>query len=140
MTANSPRVLLVEDDEADVVHFKRMCRRVGLDADIAVVPSGDAALKHLRHPANSNPTIIVTDLNMPGLTGHEFIREIRHDKKLSPSIVFVVSTSDLPEDIDEAYSHHVAGYIVKDAHGERLQAGVEMLNEYIRAVTLPSGV
>ena len=40
---NTHRILLVEDEEADVVHFQRLCRKHGVDAQITVVRDGDAA-------------------------------------------------------------------------------------------------
>lgn len=119
------------------MHFQRTCRKYRLDAEIVVARSGDAALQILRqnNRANSRP-LIVTDLNLPGLTGHELISEIRADHDLSDSVIFVLSTSDLPDDIERAYGNHVAGYIVKDQTGEKLEAGIAMLARYVEAVAL----
>ena len=130
------RILLVEDEEADVVHFQRVSRKLGLDAEIVVARSGDAALALLRASNDNRRCIVVTDLNMPGLTGHEFIEEMRRDPRLASHVVFVLSSSHLQDDIDQAYSRHVAGYIVKDPQGQRIEAGVSMLEHYARAVAL----
>ena len=137
MAATQARILLVEDEEADILHFQRLCKRKGIDADVQVATSGDAALDVLRNGLSDDTRyLIVTDLNMPGLTGHELIEEVRRDCRLSTSVIFVVSTSDLADDIAKAYRQHVAGYIVKDETGERLEAGIAMLQHYIKAVTL----
>lgn len=132
------RILLVEDEEADVVHFQRVCRKQGLNAEIVVARSGDAALDLMRAEPGSTPGrfLIVTDLNMPGLTGHEFIEEVRNDDRLASNVIFVLSTSDLADDIDKAYERHVAGYIVKDPMGERIESGVAMLQRYLATVSL----
>ena len=133
----TPRILLVEDEEADVVHFQRICRKQGLQAQIVVARNADAALETLRKSADEPERyIVVTDLNMPGLTGHELIQEIRGDARLSDNVIFVLSTSDLSDDIKQAYSQHVAGYIIKDPRGERLEASIRMLAHYLDAVTL----
>src|SRR5512134_3483188 len=95
-----PRILLVEDDEADVILFKRCCRKSGLEVRVDTARDGTEALDYLRGP--DRPTgriVIVTDLNMPRLTGHEFIETLRSDPGLASHIVFVLSTSSLPEDI-----------------------------------------
>ncbi len=133
------RLLLVEDEEADVVYFQRLCRKHGVDAAITVVRDGDAALEVLKHPSvdDAGRFVVVTDLNMPGLTGHELIDEIRGDTSLTANVIFVISTSDLPDDIEKAYARHVAGYIIKDTRGERLDAGVKMLSQYLKSVALP---
>jgi CheY-like chemotaxis protein len=137
MTSPLAHILLVEDEEADVFHFQRLCRKEGLVAAITVARSGDDALAVLRSQMLAlGRCLIVTDLNMPGLTGHEFIEAVRGDEELASCVIFVVSTSDLPDDIERAYGMNVAGYIVKDPHGERLEAGIAMLNRYLQAVAL----
>lgn len=137
MSTATTRILLVEDEEADVVHFQRVCRKQNLSAEIVVARSGDAALDLMRaEQSTSGRFLIVTDLNMPGLTGHEFIDEVRGDRRLSSNVIFVLSTSDLADDIDKAYHKHVAGYIVKDPMGERIEAGVAMLQRYLDTVSL----
>jgi CheY-like chemotaxis protein len=131
------RILLVEDEEADIVHFQRLCKRHHLTAELVIARTGDAALQRLRHEGLSGGRwLIVTDINMPGLTGHELIEEIRNDDDLTSNVIFVVSSSDLPDDIEQAYARHVAGYIVKDPNGEQLSAGIAMLNQYVQAVTM----
>lgn len=137
MNAHTAKILLVEDEEADVVHFQRVCRKQNLSAEIVVARSGDSALELMRaDQGGSGRFVIVTDLNMPGLTGHEFIEEVRGDERLASNVIFVLSTSDLADDIDKAYQSHVAGYIVKDPLGERIEAGVAMLQSYLNTVSL----
>lgn len=137
MASKVNQILLVEDEEADVVQFQRLCARQGLSHEVVVARNGDDALDHLRSARSAGRSyLIVTDLNMPGITGHEFIEEVRNDARLARNVIFVVSTSDLPDDIERAYDRHVAGYIVKDQGGERLEAGIAMLRRYLEAVTL----
>lgn len=130
------RILLVEDEEADIVHFQRVSCKLGLDAEIVAARNGDAALAALRADADNRRCVVVTDLNMPGPTGHELIEELRNDPRLATHAVFVLSSSSLEDDIDQAYRRHVAGYIVKDPMGERIEAGISMLERYARAVAL----
>jgi len=131
------RILLVDDDEADIILFSRTCRKRGLDVEIETARDGLEALELLRESAGQpDRRVIVTDLNMPRLGGHEFIEALRSDAALSTHVVFVLSTSALPQDVEACYRRHVAGYIVKDTHGERLNAGIDMLMRYFEAVTL----
>jgi CheY-like chemotaxis protein len=131
------RIMLVEDDEADVVQFQRLCKKHQLSAELVVVRNGDAALQRLRRDGLAGDRwLIVTDLNMPGLTGHELIEEIRNDDDLASNVIFVISSSDLPDDIEQAYGRHLAGYIVKDPGGEQLDCGFAMLNQYVQAVSM----
>jgi CheY-like chemotaxis protein len=136
-TQHCRRILLVEDEEADVVHFQRLCKKHKLNVEIIVARNGDAALERLRREGLAGGRwLIVTDLNMPGLTGHELIEEIRNDDDLASNVIFVISTSDLSDDIEQAYAQHVAGYIVKDPHGEKLDSSIALLSHYVQSVTM----
>ena len=52
------------------------------------------------------------------MTGIELIKEVRRDKNLKDSVVFILTTSDQEKDIKEAYDLNVAGYFTKDNAGE----------------------
>lgn len=141
MNATSPpsRILLVEDEECDVLDFVRACQRYDLGTSVSIARDAASALRILREePVAGGRYLIVTDLNLPRLTGHDLIEEIREDARLSSSVIFVFSSSNLSADIERAYASHVAGYIVKDCDGEKLGSGVAMLANYLKAVSLPS--
>lgn len=136
-------ILLVEDDEIDVMSFERHARKAGLRAPITVARSGTEALTILRSAVLHEegvvpPYVIVTDLNMPGLSGHELIETIRREQPLRRSTVFVVTSSNLSSDVARAYDNNVAGYVVKDSAGSRIGAVVEMLKHYLCCVRAPS--
>lgn len=138
-STHHPLIALVEDEAMDVRHFRRLAKKHDLSNPIEVFENGDAALEFLRKSKtgkNCQPILLLTDINMPGMTGHELIEEIRHDPTLQHMVVFVVSTSDLETDIVRAYSNRVAGYIVKDAAGVALDESVRMLRHYCESVTL----
>ncbi len=65
------------------------------------------------------------------------LTELRQDKALASSVVFVLTTSKADEDKVEAYQQNVAGYIVKNKVGEDFMGLIEMLDRYWRVVELP---
>jgi CheY-like chemotaxis protein len=132
------QLVLVEDEETDVIHFQRIARRVGLDVPVAVARDGFSALKFLNDAPGGSTPVVVTDLNMPGLSGHELIDEIRAAPDLAATVVFVLTTSDVPEDIERAYHRGVAGYIVKEPTGQSIEESIRMLKHYFNAVQLPA--
>ena len=83
------------------------------------------------------PFIVTLDLSMPRMGGLEFLEQIRKDPVLKKTVVFVVTTSDSPDDIESAYGQNVAGYIVKDNPTETLRNALSMLKEYSQLVVLP---
>lgn len=133
-----PSILLVEDDETDILQFLRLSKKHSIERLVHIVEDGDAALDYLRKQDNKNgvsPVVVVTDLNMPGMTGHELIEDIRGDAKIANTAILVLSTSDLESDIARAYANHVAGYIVKDTGGEAFASCVQLLRHYCDIVT-----
>lgn len=133
-----PVILLVDDDDTDCEQFRRLSRKEGISDRLAIERNADAALAFLQQRGGHlgmSPTVIVTDLNMPGLNGHEMIEDIRRDPTIENTTIFVFSTSDLDSDIRRAFDAGVAGYFVKEF--EKTPAFVSMLKGYLAAARFP---
>jgi len=134
-------ILLVEDDEVDVEIIVESFRRAHIANPIVVAADGIEALERLRGTAASapipRPNLILLDINMPRMDGHEFLAELRRDPKLHDSLVFMVTTSDAETDRYKAYTRHVAGYIVKTDAARTFLDAVAMLEHYWRVVEFP---
>jgi CheY-like chemotaxis protein len=134
-------ILLVEDDEVDIEAIRRAFRKHGLSNPISIARDGHEALALLRGETAEklgSPYMILLDLNMPRMNGHEFLDELRADDKLCDSIVFVLTTSDSDADKQAAYSRLVSGYMVKHRVGEEFDALVSLLSSYWNIVEFPS--
>lgn len=126
-------ILVVEDDSTDVEVFNRYARRAGIDDWVHYVPDGDDAMGYLKSLPASNgvaPALVLTDLNMAGMDGHELIEEIRRTPSIANTVVVVVSTSELKTDVERAYGNGVAGYVVKDTSGGNVAEVVELARHY----------
>lgn len=141
MTPQPVSFLIVDDDAVSVMSMQRMFKKLRLLNPVQVAGDGLEALDILRQtnaPGGlQSPFIVVLDLNMPRMTGHEFLKELRDDPNLLDTTVFVMSTSDSPRDIEEAYRAHVAGYILKDGNPDTFRDALEMLGTYSEIVRLP---
>lgn len=108
MTPRLRTVLLIDDQEADNYLHRRTIERSGAAESIVVHDSGQGALDYLA--AHEAPDLILLDLNMPGMTGWEFLDA--HDDP--QSVIVIVSTSSNPADHDRARAHpSVAGFCAK---------------------------
>ena len=136
------KFLIVDDDKISVMAMKRAMRKLKIVNETHVCSDGQHALDFLRHETNSHnglpPYIVTLDLNMPRMGGLEFLDEIRADPGLSRMVIFVFTTSDIPNDIQKAYHHNVAGYIVKENPSATFSAALDMLDSYARIVELPN--
>lgn len=134
-------LLLVEDDELDVMGIQRALTDLKIANPVTVAADGVEALEHLRGENGREklaaPYIILLDLNMPRMTGLEFLQEIRNDPQLRTAIVFVLTTSAADEDKVKAYNHNVAGYIVKADPTRSFQEPVKLIDYYWTIVELP---
>ncbi len=139
MPGRQVNILLVEDDEIEAEAVMRSFQKQALPNEITVAQDGMEALGMLRDQAQwrTNPYMILLDLNMPRMSGIEFLHEIRQDAELKRSIIFVLTTSNRDEDKLAAYNHQVAGYLVKSHLGDDFQQLTEILHVYWRTIEFP---
>ena len=101
--AQSPIILLAEDDENDVFFLKRAFSSAGVVNPIAHVPNGEAAFNYLvgdgvfadraKYPF---PCLLITDLKMPRLSGFDLLVRAKPiiESKHLPAIVVTASVAD----------------------------------------------
>ncbi|MCL1501529.1 response regulator transcription factor [Xanthomonas nasturtii] len=107
------RVLLAEDQ---ALLRGALVAPLGLEDEIAVVGSdGESAWRELQR---LQPDVLVTDIEMPGLTGLELAQRIQ--RHALPVRVMIVTTFARPGFLRRALDAGVAGYLLKDAPAEQL--------------------
>lgn len=131
-------ILLVEDDELDVMNVRRAFKKNNFLNPLFVASNGLEALEMLRSDAiPSKRRIVLLDLNMPKMSGIEFLRELRADPELKTTPVIVLTTSDEERDKVEAYTLNVAGYILKPVTLVSFVETMAALNKYWMLSELP---
>jgi CheY-like chemotaxis protein len=116
------QILLVEDDPATSFVTKRALRAC---ADVAVTVARDGADALEQLSASGLPldrTIVVTDLDMPRMSGLQLISVMRGEPSLADVPVLVITASSDDGDRRAARSLNVAGYYRKTPGGEHLRA------------------
>ncbi|MEO0425101.1 MAG: response regulator [Pseudomonadota bacterium] len=131
-------ILLVEDDQLDVTLLKRSFTKEKISNPISVAGDGIEALEMLRDGRVPKPYLILLDINMPRMNGHEFLQEVRQDPELHDAIVFVLTTSNDEEDRFRAYDRNVAGFLVKRNAGPGFLDAIKLIDAYWRVVEFPS--
>lgn len=110
-------VLLIEDEHADALLFRELLQEVDADAVVYHVENGHSALRFLHQQDEYSefprPDLIVLDLNMPVMSGHEFLTLAKTHEGLCDVPVLVLSTSENPNDVTISYRRHASGYMVK---------------------------
>lgn len=135
-------ILIVDDDDVAAESVVRSLRKHAMDFPVTLARDGMEALEILRNEHNElmidKPYLILLDLNMPRMDGFEFLQEVRSDKNLHDSIIFVLTTSDADSDRTRAYHQNIAGYMVKSAVGPQFAKLANLLDNYRSTVSLPA--
>ncbi|HET54356.1 MAG TPA: response regulator [Ignavibacteria bacterium] len=93
--------------------------------DFVEASDGKDALDKLA--ADDNINFVITDWNMPVLSGLELIKAIRSDEKLKELPVLMVTTRGVKDDIMEALAAKVNNYIVKPFTPQILKEKIEQI-------------
>ena len=121
--ADRPSVLVVEDN-IDLCHMLQLQLRNTYN--VYVAHQGEEGLKKIYQ---YHPDVIVTDLMMPGLSGLELLRHVRHDFTISHIPVVVLTAKNTDEDKVEATRLGANAFIAKPFSSSYLQARIQQLLE-----------
>jgi two-component system response regulator len=86
------KVLLVEDNAADVLLFQEALQEIPIKVDVEVAPDAEKALVLLSDRAFESD-LVVLDLNLPKLWGYQVLE--RYTRKNIPVVVFTSSRSEV---------------------------------------------
>ena len=134
-TLDPLNILLVEDDPADQKLIKTSLRNQRIANDLHIVNSAEEGLDFLCHSkdygnGNAGPDLILLDLNMPGMGGKQFLREIKSDEHLKQIPVIILTTSDSEKDIIDSYKLQASGYVNKPVTLEEFRQVMAGIEEY----------
>jgi CheY-like chemotaxis protein len=107
--------ILVVDDEQDIkTLFEQRFRREIRSGELnfAFVYSGEEALTYLKDH-DSEIVLILSDINMPGISGIELLRRIRSKKPESPPTIMMITAYGDTESRDEAMQLGANDYLTK---------------------------
>src|SRR5262245_58002097 len=93
-------VFIIDDDEDDISLFKEAVGKIDSGVTCYSAINAQQALVTLNNGMDK-PDIIFLDLNMPGVSGKECLREIRKTDKLKAVPVAIYTTSSFQKDIEE---------------------------------------
>jgi CheY-like chemotaxis protein len=132
-------VLLVEDDTVDAMTVRRAFKDLKLTNPLVHVVNGEEALAFLQDPTADKPCLILLDLNMPRMSGIEFLKVVKADPALKRIPTVVLTTSGEERDVAESFRQSVAGYVVKPVDYRHFVDAVRRIDLYWTLSEIPSG-
>jgi CheY-like chemotaxis protein len=131
-------IVVIDDDAVDVMNVKRAFARGHVQSHLFVAGDGIEGLALLRSgtvPADRR--LVLLDINMPRMSGLEFLRELRADPALQSTPVVILTTSADERDRREAYRLNVAGYLLKPVTSVAFFELMSALDRYWSLVEMP---
>lgn len=124
-------ILLIDDDEITNFLNRQTLSDAGITQHIEIAETATEALDLLEYPSIENckhPDLIFLDLNMPGLSGWDFIDEYKKINSLNGinSVIIILTTSTNPDEEKKARS------IQEVAEFRSKPLTYEMINEILQ--------
>ncbi|MFM1988023.1 MAG: hypothetical protein RJA99_980 [Pseudomonadota bacterium] len=129
MSTSPLRVLIVDDFSTMRRIIRNILKEIG-HADADEAEDGAIALQKLRA---SKFDFVVSDINMPNMTGFELLKAIRADGALKSLPVLMVTAEARKEDIVLAAQSGASGYIVKPFNKATLEEKVQKILQKVAA-------
>ena len=139
-------ILLVDDNPHDYEATKRCLKQIGVTNPLMYCADGNEALDLLhelssqrQHSRAPRPSLILLDLNLPGIDGREVLNQLKQDKHLKSIPVVVLTTSSDSKDINACYDKGANGYVVKPVDYDGLLEAMRTLcNFWFEVAQVPS--
>jgi len=130
------RVLLVEDSPAEAHLMRHVLAESEIRIDLAVVADGAEAITEMRRRGQNRPDLILLDLHMPHIDGHEFLKIAAGEFDVDSLNVTVVTSSSDDRDRELAHALGAGAYVFKDAD---IEAFTETILSVVDEVALVGG-
>jgi len=136
-------ILIVEDSPTDVMLVREALDDSRFrDLNIHTVENGVKAMAFLQREgvfaSAPRPRLILLDLNMPAMNGHEVLAKIKADESLMRIPVVVFTTSGSEPDVMQAYGRHANCYVTKPMDFDDFSETVRAIATFwLTTATLP---
>ena len=136
-------ILLVEDNPADIRLTEESLKEAKFANILYAVTNGRAALDFLykrgEYSDSPNVDLILLDLNLPGISGHDVLMQVKRDPELLTIPVVVLTSSESEADIIDAYKEHANCFVSKPVDFDRFLEVVSNIQSFwFSIVKLPT--
>lgn len=146
---STKRLLLVEDNPDDEVLTRRAIKKYSGFNSIDVAHDGVDALAYLSidiglpysddiESLTSMPDLILLDLKMPRLNGHEFLKHVRENPSTAHIPIVVLTTSNEEKDIAISYELGANSFLRKPVNFLEFTNVIERLSRYWLELNIPA--
>jgi len=136
-------ILLVEDNVEEAEMTMDALREGRVRNRMHWVEDGEEAIaflrRHGRFASAPRPDLILLDLRLPRMSGHEVLAEIKQNPAWRRIPVVIMTSSDDEKDVLNAYDRHANCYITKPVDMDKFMAAVRSIEDFwLTIVHLPA--
>jgi chemotaxis family two-component system response regulator Rcp1 len=136
-------ILLVEDSPEEAQLTMDALKDGRVSNRIHWVEDGEEAMSFLRragrHSAAPRPDLILLDLRLPRISGHEVLQEIKEHPSFRRIPVVIMTSSDDEKDVAKAYDGHANCFITKPVDIDKFIDAVRSIEDFwLTVVHLPA--
>lgn len=136
-SAQLMQILLVEDSVADVELTLEALADAKIANEVTVVRDGAEAMEYLGEQAPP-PDLVILDLNLPKMSGHEVLAAMRADDRLRSVPVAILTTSSAEADVVRTYDLGANCYLTKPVDVDQFVHVVQSIEDFwLGLVRLP---
>lgn len=131
MTTPGP-IIMIDDDVEDLEIFKEIINEFAPEREVIEFGNSDDVLTFLDENTSVNPFLIISDINLPKLSGIALREKIQNNEQLRlrciPYLFF--TTSSAHQDVIDAYSKSIQGFFIKPANLDTLKSVLQAIITY----------
>jgi len=132
-------IISVEDSPDDILILSTAFRKAKIAARLEFLTDGEQATEYFSNlSSNAVPTLLLLDMKLPKRSGLEILAWLRSEPTLKRLPIIMLSSSNQPEDINQAYDLGANSYLVKPGSiDELVELAHAIENYWLRANTKP---
>ena len=125
------RVLIAEDQG---MVLGALAALLEIEADIEVVGKARDGKEAVALAARTDPDVVITDIEMPLMTGLELAAELHRGRKGNRPRIIILTTFARPGYLRRALDAGASGYLLKDAPAEKLADAIRGVHQGLRVI------
>ena len=135
MTKKTFEILSIEDNEPDFSLLKKALTEIpDIFINLTNIANGHSDLDYIFkrniYKNSKTPHLIILDINLPKMNGHEILKKIKRSKIYKTIPVIMFSSSTMEEDIRKSYEEYANSYIAKSFDVKSLFEKIKKIGEY----------
>lgn len=135
--------MIIEDNPGDIRLLEEAFEELHANIHIQVARDGVEALELIlesgRPGKNLHPDLILLDLNLPKISGHDVLTRIKENPRTCCIPVIVLTSSRAESDVRRAYESHANAYLKKPSTLDGLMSAAQNIKTFwMETATLPT--